>query len=59
MYSDSFKQLPDFFDLVAFGFLARMRSMTPPLFILDGDFDAGAFTLMHFPAQHAFASIKC
>lgn len=25
--------------------------MATPLFILDGDFDAGAFTLMHLPTQ--------
>jgi len=49
MYSDSFEQLPDFFNLVAFGFLARVRAMASPLFIIDCDFDAGAFTFMHLP----------
>jgi hypothetical protein len=51
MHSDSFKQLPDFFDLIAFGLLAGMWAMTSPLFILDCDFDARAFTLKHFASQ--------
>ncbi len=51
MYSDSFKQLPNFFDLVTFGLLAGVGSMAAPLLLLDGDFDAGAFTLMHLPTQ--------
>lgn len=40
MHSDSLKQLPNFFDLVAFGFFARVRPMAAPLLILDGDFNA-------------------
>jgi hypothetical protein len=51
MHSDSFKQLPNFFDLVAFGFFSWVRPMAAPLLILDCDFDAGAFALMHLPTQ--------
>jgi Ni,Fe-hydrogenase I cytochrome b subunit len=45
LFSDSFKQLPDFFYLVAFGLFAWVRAMAAPLLALDGYFDARAFLL--------------
>ena len=51
MDSDTFKQLPSLFNLVAFGFFARVGAVTAPLFALQDDLDARAFTLMHFATQ--------
>jgi hypothetical protein len=40
LFSDSLKQLADFFDLVAFGLFAWVRAMAAPLLALDAYFDA-------------------
>jgi hypothetical protein len=40
LFSDSLKQLADFFDLVAFGLFACVRAMAAPLLALDAYFDA-------------------
>jgi hypothetical protein len=40
LFSDSLKQLPDFFDLVAFGLFAWVRAMAAPLLTLDAYLDA-------------------
>jgi hypothetical protein len=53
LFSDSLKQLPDFFYLVAFGLFAWVRAMAAPLLSLDAYFHARAFPLMHLRSQAA------
>jgi len=46
LFSNSFKQLPDFFYLVALGLFAWMRAMAAPLLTFDSYLDARTFPLM-------------